>query len=109
MKKIQELSAICRVAASGPLKKSDLQFEYASSTTQGDDPSMGGAPDSDLLNRHEWYEILYFCNEFSLEFEVGNKEYALKAERIIHDHLPPTIRSREHVKKFLIDNWHRYH
>ncbi|MDZ5634495.1 hypothetical protein [Janthinobacterium sp. GMG1] len=109
MKKIQESSAICRNAASGPLKKGDLQFQYPNSTTQGDDPSMRGTPDSDELNRHEWYEVLYFCNEFSLEFEVGNKQYALKAERIIHDYLPPTIRSRKQVKQFLIDNWHRYH
>jgi hypothetical protein len=90
----------------GPLKKSDLQYEYAKSTTEGDDPSKRGTPDKDLLNRSEWYEMLYFCNQFANDLGKGNKSVALRAERLIKlKKVPADFHSHAHIAKWLVDNW----
>ena len=91
-----------------PLKKSNLQYPYPKSATSGDDPSSRSEPDSSLLNRHEWYEMLYFCNKFANEHTDGRKsksEIAQKAERLIHEKLPSNLRSHAHVQDWLERNW----
>ncbi|WP_402719105.1 hypothetical protein [Janthinobacterium rivuli] len=90
----------------GPLKKSDLQYEYPESATEGDDPSKRGTPDKDLLNRSEWYEMLYFCNRFANENLNGKKDVALRVERLIKgDFVPADMHSQERIERFIIDNW----
>jgi hypothetical protein len=96
-----------------PLKKSDLQYRYTPSVTEGDDPSKRNAPDSALLNRSEWYEVLYFVNKFANE--KANPQtldarisVAKKAERLIHKHLPGDQRSHAHVTTWLLANWQTY-
>ena len=89
----------------GPLKKSDLQYEYADSSTEGDDPSKRGTPDKDLLNRSEGYEILYFCNKFANIHGSGDKDIALRAERLIQESVPGEFHSHTHIDKWLYDNW----
>ncbi len=62
-----------------PLKKSELQFTYPAGTTGGDNPAFRGVPDSVLLNRGEWYEVLYFVNKFANDRGNGNVLVAKKA------------------------------
>lgn len=93
-----------------PLKKSDLQFSYTPSVTTGDDPSKRGTPDNALLNRSEWYEVLYFVNKFANE-NTANPTLpnqvlvAKKAERLIHRYLPSDKRSHDNVTAWLLNNW----
>lgn len=92
-------------------KKSQLQYAYPKSTTEGDDPANRGEPDSSLLNRHEWYEMLYFCNKFAnghTDGQATKQTIALKAERIIKEHLPSDVRSHKNVEKWLEENWKHY-
>lgn len=89
---------------SGPMKKSDLQFVYANGAAPGDDPALRHLPDSALLNRKEWYEMLYSCNSWS----SGSLVTALKCERLIQRHLPANIRSHDAVLAWLQANWARY-
>lgn len=89
----------------GPLKKSDLQYDYPKSVTEGDDPSKRGTPDKDLLNRSEWYEMLYFCNQFANVHGKGDKDIALRAERLIQESVPGEFHSHAHIDKWLFDNW----
>lgn len=89
----------------GPLKKSDLKYPYAKSATPGDDPSQRGTPDNALLNRSEWYEVLYFCNKLANERGSKDARVALKAEHLIHTAVPTNLHSHENITKWLVDNW----
>lgn len=91
-----------------PLKKSDLQYTYPTGPTASDDPSVRGVPDSSLLNKHEWYEMLYFVNKFANTYGNGVSEVAKKAERLIQKHLPSDQRSHDHVTTWLQKNWQTY-
>jgi hypothetical protein len=88
----------------GPLTKSKLQFKYPSGPTANDDPLVRGVPDSVLLNRDEWYEVLYFCNKYS----KGSLDTALKSERLIKERLPGEVRGQANVLKWLQENWDIY-
>jgi len=88
----------------GPMKKSDMQFSYPESTAGDDDPTKRGHPDRDLLNRNEWYEVLYFCNRTS----QGKLGTAKKSERLIRNHLPGSVRGQDNVLKWLQDNWENF-
>lgn len=89
-----------------PLKKSDLQFDYPKSVAEGDDPSKRGIPDSKLLNRSEWYEMLYYCNRFANKYCEANKNSALKTERFIKTGKVPTnLHSHENIDNWLRTNW----
>ena len=91
-----------------PLKPSQLQFPYPTGPRPGDDPGKRRVPDSVLLNRHEWYEVLYFVNKFANTHGNGNQAVALKAERLIRRHLPGHIRGHQNVEQWLLQNWEVY-
>lgn len=91
-----------------PLKKSDLQYNYPPGIAASDDPAKRGVPDSSLLNRHEWYEVLYFINKFANDCGKGSSEIAKKAERLLHTAVPTTLRSHVHIQDWLIRNWKAY-
>lgn len=89
-----------------PLKKSDLQYEYPKSVAGGDDPTKRGIPDSKLLNRSEWYEMLYYCNRFANTYCEGSKGSALKTERLIKlGKVPANLHSHENIDNWLRANW----
>jgi DNA-binding NtrC family response regulator len=52
--------------------------------------------------------MLYFVNKFSNEQGRSSAAVAKKAERLIHKHLPPNIRSHENVTTWLVNNWNTY-
>lgn len=83
--------------------RQDLKFEYQWSAIPPDDAKATGAPDNVLLNRREGYEVLAFLNKTS-----KSKDGALKAERLIRNHLPGDVRSRKNVLDWLIANWSNY-
>ena len=85
------------------MTKNDLQYNYQWNAIPPDDPRLTGAPDSTLLNRNEGYEVLTFLRRIS-----KNLAGAKKAERMIQQHLPGTIRSHKNVLQWLIDNWNTY-
>ena len=68
-----------------------------------DDPKVTGRPDSTLLNRHEGYEVLAFLNRNCADLPA-----ALKAERLIRQVLPATVRSHVNVFNWLKTNWQIY-
>lgn len=82
------------------IRKDQLQFTYQWSAIPPDDPRVTGAADSTFLNRNEGYEVLAFLNRVCKELAQ-----ALKAERLIRQHLPGSVRSRANVLKWLQDNW----
>lgn len=88
--------------------RSDLVYAYSWTALRGDDPRLTGRPDDVLLNRGEGYEVLAFINSFctrhNFAFPVTKRD-ALKVERLIHDHLPGSVRSRKNVDAWLVDNW----
>jgi len=98
-----------------PLKRADLRWDYAvppdalrALALYGDDLTNRGEPDRSLLNRHEWYEMLYFVNKFANEHSASNAnpmEVAWKAEHLIHTKLPSHLRSHQHVEDWLMAHW----
>ena len=92
----------------GPLRKIDLRYSYASNAFMGDDTSKCGIPDSVLVNRNEWYEVLYFVNKFANNYGRGQASVAIKAEGLLRTVAPGTLRSHQHITEFLLQHWDRY-
>ena len=90
------------------LHKSDLKFDYVWIEIEPDNPRVTGIPNTTLLNRRDGNEVLAFINNFSTFNDWKKKEFALKAERLIHKYLPEHIRSHVEVHKWLVDNWRKY-
>lgn len=87
------------------LKKSDLQYpDYTWTTSGDDDPRRTGSPDNVLLNRKEGYEVLPFLNRLAKDHK-WSKTDALKAEWLIREHVPSSLRHRDNITKWLKDNW----
>jgi hypothetical protein len=72
------------------LSRQDLKFDYQWSAIPPDDARVTGAPDNLLLNRREGQEVLAFLNKTS-----ASEDGALKAERLIRNHLPGEVRGRK--------------
>ncbi|GGX01364.1 hypothetical protein [Undibacterium macrobrachii] len=94
----------------GPLTKDDLQFNYPPGAATGDNPNLRGTPDNVLLNRHEWYEMLYFCNKFAIdcckERDLASMvSFAKRTERIVQRQAPDYLRSQTHIIDWLKRNW----
>lgn len=85
------------------ISKADLKFDYKWSADKGDNPKLTGSPDRDLIDRDEGYEVLRYLNAVS-----KTKATALKAERLIKQHLPGSVRSRARITEWLQQNWSNY-
>ncbi|MBD9530667.1 hypothetical protein IB233_03335 [Comamonas sp. CMM01] len=90
------------------LVKGDLQFQYSWNAIPPDDARVTGKPDSTFLNRNEGYEVLPFLNRLAQASNWVDKAPALKAERMIKNHLPGTTRSHKNVWQWIVDNWSLY-
>jgi hypothetical protein len=90
------------------LNRSDLQFSYSWTAISPDDPRVTGIPDNTLLNRNEGYEVLSFLNRLAKASDWTTKAPALKAERLIKNHLPGNVRSHNNVWSWLVANWNSY-
>jgi hypothetical protein len=90
------------------LTSAELQYQYSWTAIPPDDARITGKPDSTFLNRGEGYEVLSFINRIAVSSKWTDKAPALKAERLIKEHLPGTTRSHANVLQWLIDNWSKY-
>jgi len=87
------------------LSKADLQYKYSWNAIAPDDPLITGNIDGRFLNRGEGYEVLYFINALAAKSGWTAKVPGLKTERLINDHLPGSVRGRNHVHQWLVANW----
>ncbi|MCG6220633.1 hypothetical protein, partial [Vibrio diabolicus] len=79
-------------------KKSDMKYNHYSWTAiSGDDPKITGKPDSTLFSRKEGYEVLYMINKVLEHRGLSSVTSGQKAETLIKDSLPSTVRSQENV------------
>ncbi|EPN4986493.1 MULTISPECIES: hypothetical protein [Vibrio] len=87
-------------------KKSDMKYNHYSWTAiSGDDPQITGKPDSTLFSRKEGYEVLYMINKVLEHRGLSSVTSGQKAETLIKDSLPSTVRSQENVFNWLNNNW----
>ncbi|ATC59401.1 MULTISPECIES: hypothetical protein [Vibrio] len=87
-------------------KKSDMKYNHYSWTAiSGDDPKITGKPDSTLFSRKEGYEVLYMINKVLEHRGLSSVTSGQKAETLIKDSLPSTVRSQENVFNWLNNNW----
>ncbi|WP_135382318.1 hypothetical protein [Vibrio tasmaniensis] len=87
-------------------KKSDMKYDHYSWTAiSGDDPKITGNPDSTLFSRKEGYEVLYMINKVLDHRGLSSVTSGQKAETLIKDSLPSTVRSQENVFNWLNNNW----
>ncbi|QKS94891.1 hypothetical protein HUO05_06510 [Vibrio alginolyticus] len=87
-------------------KKSDMKYNHYSWTViSGDDPKITGKPDSTLFSRKEGYEVLYMINKVLEHRGLSSVTSGQKAETLIKDSLPSTVRSQENVFNWLNNNW----
>ena len=94
---------VAQVNKMATIARNQLRQTYSWTSIAPDNPRVTGHPDSDLLNRHEGYEVLDFLNRYCSDLVS-----ALKAERMIRNNLPVTIRSRANVLRWLQDNWSKH-
>lgn len=88
------------------ITKSDLYYtNYSWTAISGDDPRVSGEPDSTFLNRNEGYEMLYFINKFCEIYDLKQKSFATKVERMIKEELPSDIRTQKNIQNWLEENW----
>lgn len=89
--------------------RSNLKFKdnYSWEISKGDNPSIKGSPDNDLLNRTEGYEVLYFIQQFMKKQKTRSIRVGTKAEALIINYIPSHIRSRKDIEDWLIENWNR--
>jgi hypothetical protein len=92
----------------GNFKKAQLLYKYNWNISSGDNPNETDSPDNDVLNRNEGYEMLSFINYFMVEYSLENIATFHKIEKLINEYLPSQYRSRENIKKWLLDNWKNY-
>lgn len=84
-----------------------LNDDYKWTTGKEDDSMLQGKPDNSLFNKREGYEVLYMINSFRF---AGNSPSVLQGQKIekMIRHLPGTARSKEDVRRWIIDNWKNY-
>lgn len=85
------------------ITKHDLQFKYKWTS---ESPRFNGVPDSYFVDRNEGHEVLYYLN--ALSRDKRSIETALKAERLIKQHMPGSIQTAKNITKWLKDNWDKY-
>jgi len=86
--------------------KSDLVYEdYNWSAGPGDNPNLTGTPDNDLFSRHEGYEMLYMINRLMEQLGLHEQEEGQRLERMLREELPGDVRSRERVRRWVMENW----
>lgn len=86
-------------------KQSDLIFKYNWRHDKDDNPLLINFPDSDLLDRNEGYEVLYFIRKIMDKYQLTQINSGKVIEILIHEYLPGSIRSQKNVEKFITDNW----
>jgi hypothetical protein len=92
----------CRIA---PLRPSELQFSYANPPGADDVAAARRVPATFMLNTRDGFEVLYLVNRFSTEYGGGERTFALRAERLIRDHLPAGVRVCRQVDDWLLQHW----
>lgn len=89
--------------------RNNLKFKdnYSWEVSRGDNPTIKGSPDNDLLNRTEGYEVLYFIQQFMKKQKTRSVKIGTKAEALIINYIPSHIRSRKDIEDWLIENWNK--
>jgi hypothetical protein len=88
-----------------PLLPGDLQGCYASPPGCRQAAAARPIPVTFMLNPRDWFDVLYFVNRFAIEYGGGDRGFALKAERLIHQQLPLKVRVRRQVEDWLLQHW----
>ena len=86
-------------------KSSDLKYTYSKTTTGRDNPNFAGKPDSALFNKKEEYEVIPMLNKVLDELNALSKEDLHRLEDLVRYELPGSIRSREKVFDWLVNNF----
>ncbi|MCK5519554.1 MAG: hypothetical protein KAI81_00450 [Candidatus Marinimicrobia bacterium] len=93
----------------GLLKETDLHYkDYSDTVFGGDDPEISGKPDSTLFNRKEKYEVLYMINKIAKKHDFLKINSGFKIERMLHEHLPGSVRKQIEVVAWVEKEWRNY-
>ena len=82
--------------------------DYCWSVLDNNDLRITGAPDNSTFHSNEGYEMLHTINSFFFNGNSPNRDQGRKIERMLHDHLPVTIRLQYQVSQWVVDNWNNY-
>jgi hypothetical protein len=87
--------------------RSDLIFDknYTWQAAGNDQAKIANSPDSDLLNRKEGYEVLYFIQQFLKKRKLRGIKRGKRIEIIIQNYVPTSIRNRSDVESWLDENF----
>lgn len=88
-------------------KRSDMLYSYSWAADGNDNPKYRNAPDSNLFDRSEGYEVLYSINRFIQIYTVNSVAHGQHAEKLIRTRLPSIIFSRKELFQWLLVNWDR--
>lgn len=88
-------------------KRSDMLYDYRW-TTGENDLKLKGEPDHSEFDPQEGCEVLYLINKFGQKHNAEVPVIGNKVEKMIKNGLPQSIRTHEHIMKWLEENWSHY-
>ena len=88
-----------------PLLPTDLQCSHPSPPGCRRAAASRRVPVTFMLNPQDWFDVLYFVNRFAIQYGGGDAGFALQAERMIAEQLPPGVRVRRQVEDWLLQHW----
>ncbi len=87
--------------------RSDLIFDkdYIWQAARNDAVKITNSPDSDLLNRKEGYEVLYFIQQFLKKRGIRGVKKGKRIEIMLQNYVPASVRNRADIETWLDDNF----
>ena len=89
--------------------RSDLIFDknYTWQAARNDDINITNSPDSDLLNRKEGYEVLYFIQQFLKKRGLRGVKRGKRIEILLQNYVPASVRNRADIETWLDENFEK--
>ncbi len=87
--------------------RSNLIFEqnYTWQAAGNDQAKITNSPDSDLLNRKEGYEVLYFIQQFLKKRGLRGIKKGKRIEIMLKNYVPASVRNRTDIESWLDENY----
>ena len=85
-------------------KRNLIYNDYKWTSYLNNDPRIHGKPDDTLFDSAEGNEVVYLINKLMVLWDYRFPNTGNKIEKLIHDRLPPEIRSQEDAKDWIKAN-----
>ncbi|KAA8484107.1 hypothetical protein [Arcticibacter tournemirensis] len=85
-------------------KRNLFYDDYKWSSYLNNDSRIHGKLDGTLFDHHEGNEVIYLINKLMVLWDYRFSNTGNKMEKLIHDKLPPEVRTQEDVRDWVKAN-----